>query len=174
MAEFKPKCGSSGIGSIPHKHYKKVVKNILEKFDFPYWPQIVKKGFIENMYVQYSEGMPCLEIDLENEKIHFNTNNDAGLYEWYEKVVNKDVDHFKMTSKRASGFHELIKKAGKKEYLKGQTTGPISFGLSVVDQDKKPILYNSQFLEVIVNSLAMKAAWQIRRLKEVSDNVIMF
>lgn len=174
MVDFKPKCGCSGAGSVPHKHYKKVIGNILSNFDFPYWPQLSNRGFIENMYVQYSERMPSLNIDFNNEKLFFNTKEVSSLHSFYEKVIDEDCDYFKFSKKYAQGFYEFLKKAKGLEYVKGQTTGPISFGLSVLDQDKKPILYDTQFFEAVVSCLAMKSRWQVKKLKEVSKNVIMF
>ncbi len=174
MPDFKPRCGCSGIGSIPHKTYKKVIDGIVKKFDFPYWPQLSNRGFVENMYVQFSEGMTPLSVDFDNEKLFFNTKDHNGLYAWYEKLLAEDVEHFKVSNDYAQGFYEFLKKAKNKDYVKGQIIGPISFGLAVLDQDKKPILYDSQFFEAVVSCLAMKAVWQIRKLKEISNNVIMF
>jgi len=49
--------------------------------------------------------------------------------------------------------------------IKGHTIGPISFGLTVTDQDKKASIYNPEFRDCMVKVLAMKARWQIRKLK---------
>lgn len=174
MVDFKPKCGCSGIGSIPHKRYKKVIDDILKDFDFPYWPQLFNRGFVENMYVQFSERVPSLNIDFDNEKLFFNTKNVSSLHSFYEKVIEEDYDYFKLSKGYAQGFYEFLKKAKDLEYVKGQTTGPISFGLAVLDQDRKPILYDQQFFEAVVSCLAMKSRWHVKKLKEVSKNAIMF
>lgn len=174
MSDFKPKCRSSGIGSIPHKHYRKVIDEILEDFDFPYWPQLFNRGFLEDMYVQYSEKMPSLNIDFDKEKMFFNTKDVSTLGKFYEKIIEEDRDYFKVSKKHAQGLYELLKKADNLKYIKGQTTGPISFGYMARDQNKKSVLYNQEFFEAIVEGLAMKAKWQVKKLKEKADNVIMF
>lgn len=174
MVDFKPKCSCSGLGSIPHKRYKKIIDNILSDFDFPYWPQLFNRGFVENMYVQFSERMPSLNIDFDNEKLFFNTKDTSSLQSFYGKVIDEDHDYFRLSSRHAKGFYEFLKKAKNLEYVKGQTTGPISFSLSVLDQDRKPVLYDPQFFEAVVSCLAMKSVWQVKKLKEVSENVIMF
>jgi len=174
MKNFKPKCSSTGIGSIPHRNYKRVIDDILNDFDIPYWPQIFNRGFVENMYVQFAKNMPCLNLDFENEKIFFDTTCNTNFHNFYERIVNEDFDYFKIPKKYASGFYGFLDRAKELEYVKGQTTGPISFGLSVLDQDRKPILYNSAFFEAVVYNLTMKARWQAKNLKEISKNVIMF
>ncbi|MDP2906658.1 MAG: hypothetical protein Q8O03_01845, partial [Nanoarchaeota archaeon] len=174
MSDFNPKCGCSGIGSIPHKKYSKVIDNIVKNYDFPYWPQVCNRGFIESMYVQYSEGMPSLNIDFEKNHLFFDTKNDKGLYEWYEKFIANDLEHFKISKDYAYGLYDFLEKAKGSEYVKGQIVGPISFGLAVFDQDKKPILYDQNFFEAVFSSLAMTAIWQVKKLKEISKNVIMF
>jgi methionine synthase II (cobalamin-independent) len=174
MSDFKPKCGCSGIGSIPHKKYEKVIDNIVKNYDFPYWPQVCNRGFIESMYVQFSEGMPSLNVDFEKNHLFFDTKNDKGLYEWYEKFIANDLEHFKISKDYAYGFYDFLERAKGSEYVKGQIVGPISFGLAVFDQDKKPILYDQQFFEAVFSSLAMTAIWQVKKLKEISKNVIMF
>jgi len=174
MSDFKPRCGCTGIGSVPHRHYKRVIDDILRDFDFPYWPQLFNRGFVENMYVQFSERMPSLNIDFEDEKLFFNTQDDFNLQGFYERVVNEDYDYFKISKNHAQGFYEFIKKAKGSGCIKGHTTGPISFSLAVLDQDRKPILYDQQFFEAVVSCLNMKARWQVRNLKEVSKDVIMF
>jgi hypothetical protein len=58
--------------------------------------------------------------------------------------------------------------------VKGQTTGPISFALTVVDENKRAIFYNDEFVDTIVKGLAMKCRWQIKKLKPFGDNIICF
>ena len=62
----------------------------------------------------------------------------------------------------------------KGEWAKGQVTGPVSFGLTVTDQDLRSGLYIEMLDDVIVKNMAMNARWQIRQLKSVRPNVILF
>jgi hypothetical protein len=55
-----------------------------------------------------------------------------------------------------------------------QTTGPLSFGLSIVDENKRAIYYNAEFVDVVVKALAMKCRWQIRKFKPYGEQVICF
>jgi hypothetical protein len=53
-------------------------------------------------------------------------------------------------------------------------TGPISFGLTVTDQDLRSSLYHEQLADPIVKQLAMNARWQIRQLHTLRPHVIVF
>jgi hypothetical protein len=60
------------------------------------------------------------------------------------------------------------------DWAKGQVTGPISLGLTVVDQDLRSILYNDLLADVIVKNAAMNARWQAQQLFAARPNVILF
>lgn len=58
--------------------------------------------------------------------------------------------------------------------VKGQVTGPVSFGLAVTDQDKKLILYNQVYMDLVVKNLQSKARWQEEKLRQVHPQTIIF
>jgi hypothetical protein len=60
------------------------------------------------------------------------------------------------------------------QWAKGQVTGPISFGLTVTDQDLRASLYNELLADTIVKNAAWNARWQIRQLRGVRPQVLMF
>ena len=60
------------------------------------------------------------------------------------------------------------------QWIKGQVTGPISFGLTVTDQELCASLYDEMLADVIVKNMAMNARWQVKQLKKVCPNVIIF
>lgn len=52
--------------------------------------------------------------------------------------------------------------------------GPISFGLTVTDQNLRASLYNETLADVIVKHMSMTSRWQVRQLKTAGENVILF
>jgi hypothetical protein len=58
-------------------------------------------------------------------------------------------------------------------WIKGQVTGPVSMGLMLTDQDKRPILYNEWLAEVLTKNTEMQARWQIRQLTSLRPNVLL-
>jgi len=72
-------------------------------------------------------------------------------------------------------LEEKLKADGKKlPMVKCQTTGPISFALTIVDENKRAIYYNEEFVDAVVKGLAMKCRWQIQKFRPYADNVICF
>ena len=70
MTQDLPNCRATGIGSTPHTDPATAVDFVLETFsDIPHWPQLPRRVFRENMYVQYSEHVPGVLIDDEEERI---------------------------------------------------------------------------------------------------------
>jgi methionine synthase II (cobalamin-independent) len=108
------------------------------------------------------------------------TRNDLtpALEEFYTPYIADDVDAFALRPDYAAGFFGMLEalKAGGKNtgWAKGQVTGPISFGLTVTDQNLRATLYDETLADAIVKNMAMTARWQVRQLKTVRPNVIIF
>jgi len=43
-----------------------------------------------------------------------------------------------------------------------------------VDENKRAIYYNEEFVDVVVKALAMKSRWQIQKFKPYAEEVICF
>ena len=170
----------TAVGSWPYINVDNTVDLILENFkDLPAWPQLPKTAFYENMYVQYSEGLPCIVIDAKKEKIHFDTSQDilSPIQMVYENYLAENYDYFAISEKYAKGlyaFKRRIQQKSKIPMVKGQTVGPISLGLTLTDENKKLILYNEQMADAIVKTCVCKAVWQAKFLKEIADKVVIF
>jgi len=135
------------------------------------------------MYIQFSEGFPFVKIDEGRKRMFFQIPEDTtkGLERFYERILEEDLKSFATTEDYSKGlyaFLNLIEKdkayISSAKYLKGQITGPISFGLTVTDQNNKSIFYIDEMRDVIVKGLVMKAKWQIRELKNYFPQVILF
>jgi methionine synthase II (cobalamin-independent) len=68
----------------------------------------------------------------------------------------------------------LKQRGGKLPFVKVQTTGPCSFALTIVDENKRAIFYNDEFKDMIVKALAMKCRWQIRKFQPYAEKMICF
>lgn len=179
---IKANCLSLGIGSVSILDPKEASLFILKYFpDIPFWPQLPKTGFKNNMYVQFSEGLPGLIIDEQNQKMHIDTNKFMeNMESFLETYLKQNPDDFKISEEYAQGLYAFLQHKEKEinlsqiRAIKGQVTGPISFGMQVVDENKKCIAYNDCIREVLVKLLQMKAKWQESKLKELNNNTIIF
>jgi hypothetical protein len=130
------------------------------------------------MYTQYGAVLPAIVIDDETEKITFDTSEDItpALEIFYMPYLEENLDYFALPREHAKGFYTMLEELSNSsgEWVKGQVTGPISMGLTVVDQDLRSSLYNEMLADALIKNAAMNARWQIRQLKEVRPNVIIF
>ncbi|MEN8240848.1 MAG: hypothetical protein ABFS17_02915 [Chloroflexota bacterium] len=172
------KLGTSAVGSFPHQDGKEISQRLYESLDIPVWPQLPKRDFRESMYVQYGAVMPCIVEDKERSKIYFDVTGEllVELDEFYARYEADDVDYFGLKPEYAQGFFDFIEglESYKGEWVKGQVTGPVSFGLTVTDQDLRASLYNEILADVIVKNLVMNARWQVRQLKQFGHEVLIF
>jgi hypothetical protein len=175
---FSPNYLTTLIGSVPYTDPTNTCQRIARLIDIPIWPQMVKLGFRENMYTQYGARLPAVVIDDQKEKITFDTREDItpALETFYMPYLEEDLDYFGLPRQHAKGFYAMLEqlKENSGEWVKGQVTGPISMGLTVTDQDLRASLYNEMLADALVKNAAMNARWQIRQLKSVCPNVIIF
>jgi len=173
------------VGSVPHPSAEMIIPWLSAHLEAPAWPQLPKRTFRENMYVQYSPTLPGIVLDEERERIYFDTHSDLtpALEIFYGFILAEDVEAFALQNGYAQGFFAMLEalrsSAGvelppERSWAKGQVTGPLSFGLTVADQDLRASLYNESLADVLVKNAAMIARWQVRQLKTVRPNVIIF
>jgi methionine synthase II (cobalamin-independent) len=173
-----PPFATTNVGSVPHSEAQAVARLLIESLDIPAWPQLPRRTFLENMYTQFSAALPALVLDETKEKIYFNTRADLtqAITPFYEHILADDLDFFALPEQYAGGFYALLQQLPGRGngWVKGQVTGPISFGLTVTDQDLRASLYHEHLVDVIVKNIALCARWQIRELKALRPGVILF
>ncbi len=173
MTTFAPRALATGVGSMPHSETREALRVMFENFStIPYWPQLPKRDFRENMYAQFSEDLVGVQIDLPQEWMGLvkDDNMLAQVEAFYARYIEDNPDLFAVGREYAAGLYALrdfgdaLKNV---KWIKGQVTGPISFGLKVVDQNLKPMLYDEALRDVLVKYLARKAQWQEKFLSNV-------
>jgi hypothetical protein len=58
--------------------------------------------------------------------------------------------------------------------IRGQLEGPVSFGFNILDQDKRPILFDDTVRSFMLEFMAKRANVQLDRLKRRNENAFMF
>lgn len=171
---------ATGIGSVPFKDARTACGVIFDSFaTIPFWPQLPKSSFLENMYVQFSESLPGMVIDEANKSIHVEAAGVAEtIEEVYQNCLDGNTDFFRISETHARGFYEFLErlKAPPKsaKFVKGHITGPISYALTVTTETKKALIHDKDLFEILTKVLCMKARWQIKKLKKLFPSVIIF
>jgi len=170
---------ATSIGSFPHLDEREVLPLILRDFpDVPFWPQLPKRLFLEGMVAQYSEGFPSLKLDEKDQRLWVDTSSgfDEEVERFYQAMEREEIESFCISEDYARGLR-LLKDLSQKEvrkkikYIKGQVTGPITFGLSLTDQNKRPIFYDSTLREILISHLSFKARWLEKRFHDLFPGI---
>ncbi|MCL4393360.1 MAG: methionine synthase [Chloroflexi bacterium] len=178
MGRFAPRAQATGVGSMPHADPQVALRLVLSTFPtLPYWPQLSRRDFRENMYAQFSEDLVGVRIDLAHEWIGAVIGDETlgEIESFYTRYLENDPKRFAISREYAAGLYGLREQRpnlGAAEWIKGQVTGPISFGLKVVDQNLRPILYDDSLRDVLVKHLARKAQWEEQFLSELGKPLV--
>jgi hypothetical protein len=174
------------IGSLPLRDHTEGVELVFEYTpEIPLWVQL--PAFREEgMIAQFQPGFPGLTV--KTEKSFIDTSDSSfeedilGFYEDFLAVSENETDingsRFAMDGNAARGFFAFTKHLcslpERPLAVKGQVTGPITFGLGLCDQNGKAIFYDDQLRDVAVKLLAQKARWQVKMLSEFGSKIIIF
>jgi methionine synthase II (cobalamin-independent) len=169
-------CLPTVVGSMPHTDPSEACSQIIHYIkEIPAWPQLPKRSFLENMYVQYSQGFPGVVVKEDRIYIDRSHDLDKSLEQLYTAYIENDVDKYPISSDYAAGLHNLLSLTALSPLaIKGQITGPISWGLTVTDDSRRAILYDDTLADALAKLLRLKAAWQERALSQISKNTIIF
>lgn len=169
----------TGIGSLPHKDANEALDLVFRYTpEIPFWPQLPKKDKREAMVTQASENFPCLEV--RSGELFFNgQDKEKELELFYERVISRDTDYFRISEDFASGlwgFYRSLEKGLSQEvkFIKLQLCGPFTFAASINDKEGKAILHDKVMMQVALKGLAMKALWQVELFKKFNKPIIFF
>jgi hypothetical protein len=171
----------TGIGSVPFGDPQEAVALILQHFpEMPFWPQLVRLGFREEMVAQGAGGLPGLRVDLEARQVTIDSevSRELALAHFYETVWAGGLDPFALTPEEAQGFHTLLARITAQTdgpaALKGQVVGPVTFAGMVKTAEGKPILYDRELTQAVSQGLARKAAWQAEQFRRAGREAVVF
>jgi len=169
-------CLPTVIGSMPHTDPSEACSQVIHYLnDIPAWPQLPKRSFPENMYVQFSQGFPGVVVKEDSIYIDRSQDLDKPLEKLYDAYLDNDFDKYPTSPEYAAGLHSFLALTTLSPLaVKGQITGPISWGLSVTDDSRRAIIYDDTLADAAAKLLRLKASWQEKALKKISKNTIIF
>jgi hypothetical protein len=164
---------TTAMAVMPHSDTDQALQQALA-FDIPYWPQLPLLNYYEDMYVQASEHFPGIVLDLEKRTLSFSM----------EKFINElettlarfdEPEYFDISREYSAVYHRFLEMdLSKRPAIRGQLEGPVSFGFNVLDQDKRPIIFDDTVRPFMLDFMAKRANIQLHRLKKINTNAFMF
>ncbi len=171
-------CLPTIIGSMPQTDPKLACSQIVRYLkDIPAWPQLPKRSFLENMYVQYSQGFPGVVVEESEKKIYVDRSQDLAkpLEQLYAAYLENDFAKYPIGAEYAAGLRQFLALDNlSPTAVKGHVTGPVTWGLTVTDDIGKGILYDELLGDAVPKLLKLKASWQEKELSQLSKKTIIF
>lgn len=164
---------TTAMAVMPHDNVDRALETALS-LDIPFWPQLPLLSYYEDMYVQASERFPGIILNLEQRTLRFSI--DKFIEEFEQTISNmSDPAYLDLSETYSAVYHRFLKiELSDRPAIHGQIEGPISFGFYVLDQDKRPILFNDTVRPFMLEFMAMRANSQLKRLKSKNRDAFMF
>lgn len=152
---------ATGVGALPHRDPKLAVDEVLRIFpQFPFVPTLPNRGFLESIVFSDSAMLPGRMI--RDGRLMIDTSRDllADMERIYLDYIERTTAPYATLPEYGSGFHEMMtRKIPGALVLKCQVTGPVTFGMQVVDAAKRPVYYDPQYADVLGKLMALRARW---------------
>ncbi|MEW6034845.1 MAG: hypothetical protein AB1603_08355 [Chloroflexota bacterium] len=168
-------CLPTAVGSMPHTDPVEACRVVIKYLpQVPAWPQLPLRSFLESQHAQFAEGFPGLEIEDRNISVRKSSDFHVQLEKLYQAYLDGDVDSYPTGPEHAAGLHALLSWSGLRPMgVKGQITGPVTWGLGITGEGR-PILYDETLSDAVARFLRLKAAWQEKALRAISPHTIIF
>ncbi|MGZ3615012.1 MAG: hypothetical protein ACXU9X_14080, partial [Thermodesulfobacteriota bacterium] len=170
---FQAACGTTAMGIMPHKDVDKALDLALG-LDIPFWPQLPHVSLYEDMYVQTSQNFPGIEINFEKGRLSFhNAKFQESLEDYFTKM--EQTETYALTPEYSAVFQKFLSRDLKRyRAIRGQITGPVSFGFKVLDENLKPIIYNDEVKSILFDFIQKKVNLQYQELKAKNQNAFVW
>jgi len=170
---FKAGCKTTAMGIMPHTNVEGALELALS-LDIPFWPQLPNLSFYEDMYAQTSQNFPGAVVDPDGEKVSFNKAKfDAELGDYSLRMAEPET--FVLSRRYSVVYHRFLAEA-LQDYpaIRGQVTGPVSFGFRVTDEESRPIIYSEEVRPLLFDFIQRKANAQYWQLKRKNQNAFVW
>lgn len=164
--QLEGNCQTTAMGIMPHTDVDRALDLALS-LDIPFWPQLPKVNFYEDMYAQVSQHFPGIILDTEKRVVSFSIDK---FYEDFEEYMPhwEEEEFFRLTPDFSVVFHRFLERdlSGYK-YIRGQSIGPVSYGLKILDEINKPMIYYEEVRQIVFDFVAKKLRAQVNEMLEV-------
>jgi len=166
-------CLTTAMGILPHTSIEDAMQLALT-LDIPFWPQLPKYSFHEDMYVQISEHFPGISIDEKNLRVQMDIDAFYNELPAYAEKMD-DSSYLELSPKFSVALDAFLEKdLDKYRIIRGQTIGPVSYGLKITDRDMMPIIYYDEVRDFLFDFIARKLNAQYEQLRAKNKNAFVW
>jgi len=166
-------CRTTAMGIMPHTDADRALELALS-LDIPFWPQLPKVSFLEDMYAQVSEHFPGIILDMDRRVVSFSIDK---FYEDFEQYMPhwEEEEFFRLSPEYSVVFHQFLEQdLSKYKYVRGQSIGPVSYGLKILDESNKPMIYYEEVRQIVFDFVAKKLKAQLGEMQEAHPGAFVW
>ncbi|MCF8039266.1 MAG: hypothetical protein K9K79_08105 [Desulfohalobiaceae bacterium] len=164
---------TTAMAVMPHTDPERALEVALS-VDIPFWPQLPRLSYFEDMYVQAAEHFPGIVLDIKGRKLSFSTQKFMSELETVMAGFD-DPTLFDVSPGYSAVYQRFLETPlADRPAIRGQLEGPVSFGFNVSDENDRPILFNDTVRPFLLEFMARRVNVQLKRLKQKNENAFMF
>lgn len=126
------------------------------------------------MYVQTSQNFPGISVNCEQQRLTFDTRDfHQELWDYTSKMTHTET--FALTDTYSLVYNNFLQKdLTQFAAIKGQIVGPISIGYYILDEKRRPIIYNNEVRILLNDFIRNKINSQYRQLTRKNPNAFIW
>lgn len=152
---------ATGIGSLPHRDPSRACLDVLSCYpEIPYVPTLPNRSLCEQIIWNDAEFLPGRVIQGDRIFVDRDTDFTADMERVYLDFVSGDYEKYAVSPEYVSSLHQMaLCDLTRAKVLKCQVNGPVTMGMQVVDNHRRPVGYDVQYADMLGKMLALRAKW---------------
>ena len=170
---FEADLATTAMGILPHEDVDEALRLALS-LDIPFWPQLPRVSFFEDMYVQALERFPGVALDEAAGRCHIDTRR---FYDELDTFFahEDDLGRFTLSDSHSMVYRRFLgRDLSRYIAVHGQVISPVSLALKIVDENGKPIVYNDDIRTVAFSFIQKRVNAQYRELAARNEHAFVW
>ena len=163
-----PELLATGVGALPHHDPDEACGAVLAAFPrIPYIPTLPNRGLLEAIVVADAEYLPGGVVRDSGLVVDRSADPSEAMEQILLDYLERNAEPYQVGEAYGSGFHAMMGRDLSGALLvKCQVTGPVTFGMQVVDETRRPILYDPEYADLLGKLLGLRAKWCEETMRE--------
>ena len=163
-----PELRATGVGALPHRDPDEACRAVLAVFpEIPFIPTLPNRSLLETGVFADSEHLPGGVIREGRLTVDRSVDPSEAMAQVLLDYLEGNAKPYGIGEAYGSGFHAMMDRDLSGALLvKCQVTGPVTFGMQVVDETRRPILYDPEYADLLGKLLGLRARWCEEMMRE--------
>lgn len=161
-----PNLAATGVGGLPHTDPGRACRAVLDIFpEVPYAPTLPNRGPREAIVANDAEHLPGAVFEGDRLFVDSGSDHSSEMEQVMLDYLEGNFAPYGASEEYNSGFLAMLEHdLSGALFAKAQATGPLTFGMQVVDRSKRPLHYDPEYADLLNKMIALRARWYEDRL----------